>query len=855
MSGSTGPRLFFPCEVVAACIAPRGTFSLSHCLSTVIDEDERTWQLREFCTPFLKVVRHPENHFSSLDIHLTTLLPKALNSYPSALSSCETPPPFEGKRSVLDIIRRLPTLPQRLFALPFINSGSGGTFWDGIRDGQWANKYVLPEARHQVGSRALNDEAYDPETILGKLSDVQDLVWANLYVTNFVDTNFVILAIKVAQEGTTANIVFARDFLAYINMLADLINEFEYLDSVASLKFARPFSDPTPSVQALREVLFPEVEEGHKQGRDIVKVFLWTVWQRCVMLYFYYLLQVQLQQGCSAEWSSLFAIQGIKRLEELDSGDYRGDGIEYMCNWAFQILRTNRSSLGLDFRTMLIRFESHFQRRSGRCNDGSDLTCEGNYLESCQRFTGAETLSQSKHVPSCNGNCGKIGWSEKSYRSYEGARAVHFDTSESSLQYCRASQKTMAVSHVWSHGQGGRPEQGINTCLHKQYSFLAQACNCDSYWIDSTCVPSERDLRMEAIGTINTVFATSKVVLISDADLETIDLSTSNIETLETLLSILLVCDWNVRAWTMLEAIRGRNNINILCGDNKMIPLTSLFHTILNQGAIDLAVLLGSAQHLLPSDNVQKICIEDAGFLLNKRHTSRPADAVIIWGLLNNLSGEKSASNIWKSQKGVRTGFLISSVSRLEIRGYSWAPRAPYIRPQKRSVSLNSSTQKMQNYMVCYQSYDGQGSYFANNLMPGLEGKWLVRDMTSKGLALYRDNFCYTTPLEFVHSTQLEFNLHLDGDVNLYEQPDTGLACDIIERLLSTGYKVRTVRPLAECGTMPYMGGIRRGESYGMVAAICSVRPGGEKWKWEGVYQWLEEIDDDRWGIEDMIIW
>ncbi|KAH8790385.1 hypothetical protein F5882DRAFT_95054 [Hyaloscypha sp. PMI_1271] len=853
MSQSTGPRLLYPCEAVAACIAHQGTFSLENRFSTVVDEDERCWQLRIFCTPLLDAVQLRENHFLALNAHFTTLLPKALNRQPGTLSSDEALPPFQENQLVRDILRRLPSLPQRLFALPFVNTGARGTLWDGIRDGGWAEKFVLPDARLQVGQQTLNDVEYDPATIMKQLSDMQDRVWANLYVTTFIDTNSVVLAIKIAQEGT-ANLIFAREFLQYINALADLIGEFESLNDAASLQFTQAFSDPSPSVQALREALFPKVDDGHKQGRDIIKVFLWTAWQRSVMLYFYYLLQVQLQQGYSPEWGSLFAVRGIQRLEELDSGAE----INYICNWSFQILRASRSSLGLDFRTMLSRFESHFGERSGRCKQGSGLACQGDMPETCQRFIGSETKSQSKHTSSCDGHCEKIRWSEQSYRSVTGARAVYFDSNNSYLQYCEASPRTMAISHVWSHGQGGRPEHGINVCLHQQYCSLAKACDSDSYWIDSACIPREPQLRKEAIETINTVFATSKVVLISDMDLQSIDLSTPGIEKLETLLSILLVCDWNVRAWTMLEAIRGRNNVNILCNDSQMISLTDLVRTVLNEGAIDLAVLLGCAQHLLPSDPTAAISIEDAGFLISRRHASRSDDEVVIWGLLNSLPGEKSALNLWASQKCVRTGYLMSSASRLEAEGYHWAPSAPYIRPQIRTVALNnypdSIIQQQQNYMVCYQAYDGQGSYIASRVDGGLQSKWLVQDMTGSLLNTYRENFCYKTPLGAGHPTQQEINPDLDEMVEVHEQPDTVLACNSIERLLSAGNAVRVVRPLAECGAVPYKGAMRRGESYGMIAAVCVLKPGSENWEWQGVYQWLDEIDDYRWRIESMVI-
>lgn len=65
---------------------------------------------------------------------------------------------------------------------------------------------------------------------------------------------------------------------------------------------------------------------------------------------------------------------------------------------------------------------------------------------------------------------------------------------------------------------------------------------------------------------------------------------------------------------------------------------------------------------------------------------------------------------------------------------------------------------------------------------------------------------------------------------------------------------MRTVRPLAECGTVPYKGGLKRGEAYGMVAAVCAQKLDSDIWEWQSVYQWLEEVDDFRWRIESMVI-
>jgi hypothetical protein len=123
MSQSTGPRLWYTCEAVMACMVDRGKFSLRNRFSTVHDEDERIWQLREFCTPLLESVQLPENHFLALDAHFTTLIPEALENHPSILSSSRALPEVEETRIAKDILRRLPSLPQRMFALPFANTG------------------------------------------------------------------------------------------------------------------------------------------------------------------------------------------------------------------------------------------------------------------------------------------------------------------------------------------------------------------------------------------------------------------------------------------------------------------------------------------------------------------------------------------------------------------------------------------------------------------------------------------------------------------------------------------------------------------------------------------------------------
>ena len=74
-------------------------------------------------------------------------------------------------------------------------------------------------------------------------------------------------------------------------------------------------------------------------------------------------------------------------------------------------------------------------------------------------------------------------------------------------------------------GQGGRPETGINYCLHFRYSEITRSLGCDPYWIDTTCIPNDHQLHAESIAEINKIFLDAKVMLIWDRDIIEIDIS------------------------------------------------------------------------------------------------------------------------------------------------------------------------------------------------------------------------------------------------------------------------------------------------------------------------------------------
>jgi hypothetical protein len=131
------------------------------------------------------------------------------------------------------------------------------------------------------------------------------------------------------------------------------------------------------------------------------------------MLHFHALVGVRLKNGYSSRWSDLLAARGAQQLLEISDGSKGYNFIwmtEYLCSWSLELLKSSRSSLSLDNRVHVAGSPAQIQNRSPRA------VCVGS-------------------VNDC-------------------------------LLYRTSSANTLAISHVLAHGQGGRSEDGINTCLH-----------------------------------------------------------------------------------------------------------------------------------------------------------------------------------------------------------------------------------------------------------------------------------------------------------------------------------------------------------------------------------------------------
>jgi hypothetical protein len=598
----------------------------------------------------------------------------------------------------------------------------------------------LPHTSSALNMAFLNDaEAitirnYCRERPSGSLGNTID--WDYLSVTSYINRivgHFALLLSILLYDGLKTEpwtYELSRNITASAHMEA-ILNKIASLIDTASFEISKT------------------TETSSKIGCFLVKAFLWTTWQKCITLFSFWQLHVTVY---SLNERDSFILENIHVQMPTSLGsqsicerlDIRPP--DYICRWAFEALRSNQKTQVLDFRLFLARLRTQFGSLPPRCLIDRGLQCDGKSPYNCQRFVGGEVEDQSAHdlrYRKSGRNCERLFWDEHSYKGVKGGRAVSlYSNTDGCLRYVAVSKSTLVISHVWIHGQGGRPETGMNSCLHERYSCITKAAGCDSYWIDTACIPSDHLLRKEAILEINTTFLVGKLTLVCDRDLMAIDVSNLDLDKQELILATLLMCDWNLRAWTMLEAFKGWRNLHILCMDNKIVPVYETLQSILRNGQIDICCAFLGSTHLIPRmhrsnswalvgeepETIQLgparfLNVDKAGSLLSYRQASRPGDEIVIWSLICGSEVCDNAETFWTQPVygwGLSSQYLISSAPRLQnCPGFSWAPARPNIMPPESDLSEDYIPPlEMESEHVALSSTSLKGE--------GLVGDWFV---------------------------------------------------------------------------------------------------------------------------------
>nr|AUW31389.1 hypothetical protein [Cladonia uncialis subsp. uncialis] len=650
--------------------------------------------------------------------------------------------------------------------------------------------------------------------------------WSQLAVNNTCSLNVLRIAIYINTSPTDVRGV--QDYLTLLERLLTLVSQH---DEASAANF-------------------------------VLRAALWTSWQRVYMLYHYAIVGHQIRR----DQETLIGAEIMSRDFEVAPRTHLRDVQEqysytwyrpvYMCSLSFDVLQREPCCLGSDFRRLIERFQSAWGEKQSRCIDkqGQVVTCP---REACQRHISVKVKDQSAHDEGCDGACPRLSWDKDSYLEIPRRRAVSIaqTSSKHCLQYCAASKRTPAISHVWLHGQGGRPEDGINECLHKRYAGIAAHYECDSYWWDSACIPESHELRREAIQTINWTFANSKIVLICDQDVMEIDVSDCDILKKEIIFATVLVSDWNVRAWTYLESTRGRNHLYLLCKHNACIKFTDLVKDIWSEGSIDIAIMSLAARHMLPwnirtqssSINENNASLEYAGFMLSYRPASRTGDDFVIWSLLIGLDKDSTVSlplenglqdseefvaRFWKIlvNRSITTGFLMSSAPRVTLPGLTWAPRT-------------ASCRSTDSWGPFQTTYDGTKTSLALITEQGIVSEWMMYEIDMESIkAMALDTFTSVFIKRLKEICEETLNGCLRGALI---HPVTDEARNTVQnqwpevnpRQAELAVRSEGFRGLCYPGYQRRLGNMSLAV-LGMSAQECS----GLGWVWRGMYEWTDGV-------------
>jgi hypothetical protein len=223
--------------------------------------------------------------------------------------------------------------------------------------------------------------------------------------------------------STKFSIDFAKELYQYVQFLSLLnsqaiIWEREALGALQEERYRRAQNLLAPEHSDIKDLLKIGVKSKEQVvGRIVAQCFLWTAWQRATTLLFYIVLSAKVHGNDSHDWVSLLSVGGFLLMEnlslELDEAREEQSGLSYMCNWAFELLRTNRSLLLLDFRMFFKRFLDYFGHLPSRCimEIGKYRRCDGNAATNCRRFVESGDRNQTLHALNCEDKtCYRISW-------------------------------------------------------------------------------------------------------------------------------------------------------------------------------------------------------------------------------------------------------------------------------------------------------------------------------------------------------------------------------------------------------------------------------------------------------------
>lgn len=220
-----------------------------------------------------------------------------------------------------------------------------------------ARPLQLPNVPAAVSRDYLVHDSYEEAN-----STATATLWHDLQVTSYISANVIRTALLLVIYPHSADLML-RDFL---DTVANLISTASTLSLSADSELAR-------------------------QSWFVPRVFLWASWQRRTMIYFFSFVGESLRSGFDDHDGQSLVLRGMHMspglsIHEMSRTYASMHKPQYMCGWAFELLRNNPICIGFDFRRFFFRYSAASGDRPGRCLRADRASCKGDDPGKCQRF-------------------------------------------------------------------------------------------------------------------------------------------------------------------------------------------------------------------------------------------------------------------------------------------------------------------------------------------------------------------------------------------------------------------------------------------------------------------------------------
>jgi hypothetical protein len=244
----------------------------------------------------------------------------------------------------------------------------------------------------------------------------------------------------------------------------------------------------------------------------------------------------------------------------------------------------------------------------------------------------------------------------------------------------------VAFSHIWSDGLGSYAEAGLPKCHVNRLRDLVEGIRPDQsekqppiIWIDSLCVPLDKEARRSAIRTMASVYNKASTTIVLDASLLRYNPFK---RPLQELAVKILSSTWMRRLWTLQEGALATELFFILDDGNMAVSASWIVHKAEEFPHCLITMTLAKTMvRMVKELHNRPITLSNLLPLLGYRSCSKPEDETLAiapilgldeWPLLT-ATGEERMAKFWRLIERIPLAVIFLDGPKLQTPGLRWA--------------------------------------------------------------------------------------------------------------------------------------------------------------------------------------